>query len=170
MPDPNTRLTIRMVHPDRHDNQSTMRIDVEDVSSHLLIASLELEPKHVMQLLGNQRVGSVEGVPAFLIPAGMREHLGKTNVHVTRSLPSRPPTQSGLTTDRWKAEIAQWADFAKHAIGATKATVNGNNLGRVVIVLRHYVPADQAGTWVSLSQRALDDMALPAAWKVNGTP
>jgi hypothetical protein len=142
-----------------------LKLELTDIPSNLIIAVLELDAAAVLELLSSTQVGSVDGVPAWLIPERMRRNLGKINVHVSRQFPSYPPDESKLTVAQWAAELEAFAEFARKALGGAVIQVSPKNHGSTNIVIRSYQEPDDADYWVAHSQQFLDKLTGPPAWK-----
>src|SRR5690349_13309877 len=93
MPDPNARLTVHLAAVTSNSDQANyMELRVVDVASRVPVCTVTLQAQDVMDLISNRHAGSVDGLPAWLLPAERRHVLGLTMVHASKTYDCRPPT------------------------------------------------------------------------------
>lgn len=133
MPPANARLTMRMTHVT--SNQEPYRytkLEVEDATSGLTVASFELSPDQVVDLIASRLVGDVDGIPAWLIEPELRGALGCHSFNTTCRF--RAYQYNDDTVDRW-------AKRTSSALGAAKYRTSKNNSGQIVVVFTYYTQA-----------------------------
>lgn len=157
MPDPNTKLTMRLSPVT--SNKAPYRylaLTIEDVASGTRFVQMNLEPEHVMQMISNQQVGEVQGMDAWLLPAEHRHQLGKLSRNVS------------VDVERWgreRADINQWAEHARVAIRADSVSARAQNTGNWHIVFTFYLdPArEDLSAYMADRQTLLDELPRPKA-------
>lgn len=129
MPPANAHLTMRMtqVTSNQEPYQYT-KVEVEDATSGLTIASFELSPDQVVDLIAGRLVGDVDGVPAWLIEPELRGALGCRSF--TTSCRFRTYQCNDDTVDRW-------AKRTSGALGAATYATSRNNSHQTVVLFRY---------------------------------
>lgn len=139
MPQPNAHLTMRLTPvTSNRDPERYMSLVIEDITSGLRIASFELLGEHLLDLLSNRQVGSVDGLPAYLIEPEMRGALGCHTFLTDHRFPT------GKYNDD---TVERWAQRTSRALDAAKYGISKNNAGMIVVTFTYYtnaaLPADR---------------------------
>lgn len=143
MPAPNARICVRLAFVTSNEEpHHYAELRIEDAASSLMIAVIPLDGNNLMELLGNQLVGGVDGIPAWLLDRPGRDQLGLTNVTVSRTFPRE--SRGELTGEAWKNALQNWADQATRLINGMTNEVRPNNSGGHQVIIRLYVPAEDA--------------------------
>lgn len=133
MPENNARLTLRLSPvTSNRDPGHYMALVIEDAISGLRVASFELMGEHLLDLLSGRQVGSVEGVPAYLIE---RENRGALGCHSFL-------TQHHFPMGRYNDDtVERWAASTSRALDAAEHRVKKNNAGQIVVTFVYYTTA-----------------------------
>lgn len=133
MPTSNARLTIRMTQvTSNKEPYHYTRLEVDDATSGLTIASIELSPKDVVDLISSRLVGDVDGLPAYLIEPEMRGALGCHTFNTKYHFPSSRHTEEA---------VEAWAKRTSGALDAAKYRTSKNNSGQIVVLFTYYTKA-----------------------------
>lgn len=150
MPDNNARLTLHLVPvTSNREPYNYMRLTITDIASSRLVAEFDLGAEQLLELLGHRQVGSVDGVPAWLIEPDDRHALGKLN---------------GVTTRRFRAllyddaAIDAWCWHHASALGAHSWRFNKDNAGMYVVHWIHYLAVRDEDELADIIRRRQDTM------------
>lgn len=133
MPKPNARLTMRLTSvTSNRDPEHYMVLKIEDATSGLTVAQLELLGEDLMDLLGNRQVGGVDGMPAYLTEPENRAALGCHTFTTSHRFPLSHYNDD--TVDRWAARNSRALDAASYR-------VIKNNTRMAVVTFTYYTNA-----------------------------
>lgn len=153
-----TRLNLQITRPSATDDPDGIRdfeLRVNDVPSRLPLLRVKLNPEAFADLLSSALVGSVDGIPARILPRHMRSAHGQERYSVHRV--ARAPEDY----DRRDDIAESWVDQVSRLIGATTATFT-NSRGQTNMRWSAFFDNERDGAaWVAREQAVIDAAIIP---------